>query len=374
VAIVTYGAGLDNLKELAEILVNRIYHQGENTPTHAFWEYHKDKGWDYREFQPDITVNYYGQDLSFDRYKEPYSGTVTSAVVKNAEGTIFLEVSGIDIPFNKVDGFPDTQLLLNGADTITGTDRAQVMESWSGDDLMSGLGGHDILVGGAHDDTLNGGDGNDQLFGDEIDELDGLFIKNGDDTLNGDRGNDELHGGGGADKLSGGSNNDELHGDDGKDALNGGTGNDWLDGGEDNDTLLGAAGQDTLNGGDNRDMLIGGKGKDTLYGGYDADQFIFIKKTDTTTKAAGRDIIEDFRRLEKDRINVADMDADTKRHGDQDFTFIGKHAFNDIAGELRFEKKGGDTFVYGDINGDGKADFAIQIDDSINLIKHDFIL
>ncbi|HSX73581.1 MAG TPA: protease, partial [Shinella sp.] len=68
------------------------------------------------------------------------------------------------------------------------------------------------------------------------------------------------------------------------------------------------------------------------------------------------------------------MDASTKSGGDQDFTFIGTAGFHKKAGELRYEKKGGDTLVHGDVNGDGKADFSITIDASLSLKASDFIL
>ena len=47
----------------------------------------------------------------------------------------------------------------------------------------------------------------------------------------------------------------------------------------------------------------------------------------------------------------------------------GKHH----AGELRFEKIDGETYVYGDTDGDKKTDFAIHFDDAINF-KDDFFV
>ena len=41
---------------------------------------------------------------------------------------------------------------------------------------------------------------------------------------------------------------------------------------------------------------------------------------------------------------------------------------------MRFEAKGGDTLVFGDVNGDGKADFSIRFDDALVFVKGDFIL
>ena len=64
----------------------------------------------------------------------------------------------------------------------------------------------------------------------------------------------------------------------------------------------------------------------------------------------------------------------TKAGGDQAFKFIGTEKFHGKAGELRFVKDDGDTFVYGDVNGNGKADFAIALDRLLTLTKSDFIL
>ena len=37
-------------------------------------------------------------------------------------------------------------------------------------------------------------------------------------------------------------------------------------------------------------------------------------------------------------------------------------------------KKAGDTYLLGDVNGDGKADFSIRFDASLGFLKADFIL
>ena len=176
------------------------------------------------------------------------------------------------------------------------------------------------------------------------------------DTVFGDGSPQKIVGGGGADFLAGGDGNDQLLGGGGADKLLGGNGNDKLAGG--------AA----------RDILVGGKGADTLTGGAGADTFVFSATTDSTVAASGRDVITDFSRAQGDKIDLKTIDANTKAAGDQAFTFIGTSAFQKKAGELRYEKKSGDTFVYGDVDGDGKADFAILIDANVTLNANDFIL
>jgi hypothetical protein len=60
--------------------------------------------------------------------------------------------------------------------------------------------------------------------------------------------------------------------------------------------------------------------------------------------------------------------------GDQAFSFIGTAAFTHHAGELRFATASGVTSVYGDVNGDGTADFQIRLSGTITLVAADFVL
>lgn len=165
---------------------------------------------------------------------------------------------------------------------------------------------------------------------------------------------------------------DVFWGGDGSDRLYGGNGNDKISGGNGNDRLYGDNGNDTLKGDAGNDRLEGGAGADKLYGGAGADTFVFRSKTDSTTSAP--DKIYDFSRAEKDKIDLSAFDANTVKTGEQDFSFIGTQKFHKVAGELRYEKSGGDTFIYGDIDGNGKADFKIVLDTSMSLLKGDFIL
>mgnify|MGYP001597350696 CR=1 FL=1 len=149
---------------------------------------------------------------------------------------------------------------------------------------------------------------------------------------------------------------------------------DVINGSKLNDYIAGMAGNDKLNGGVGADKLYGGTGADKLYGGAGADVFVFTSIKDSTSAASGRDTIYDFKQSEKDKIDLKALDANTKAVGDQAFTFIGTEKFHKQAGELRYEKKSGDTFIHGDVNGDGKVDFSVRVDASINFTKADFIL
>lgn len=191
-----------------------------------------------------------------------------------------------------------------------------------------------------------------------------MLVLKGDDTLTGSSKSDTLYGYGGNDTLKGGKGDDRVYGYDGKDKLYGDAGDDWL---------LGMNGNDTLKGGSGNDMLNGGMGRDTLAGGSGADLFLFVVPEESTVAKSGRDVITDFSRSQRDKIQFDVMDADVKKSGDQDFTFIGTKAFT-AAGQIRYEKSGGDTIVYGNIDSDKTPEFAFVLDLSISLKASDFIL
>ena len=53
---------------------------------------------------------------------------------------------------------------------------------------------------------------------------------------------------------------------------------------------------------------------------------------------------------------------------------MGTAAFDGHAGELRYEQISGNTYVSGDINGDGVADFMVRVDGLHTLASSDFML
>jgi Ca2+-binding RTX toxin-like protein len=169
-------------------------------------------------------------------------------------------------------------------------------------------------------------------------------------------GADQLTGMNAADKLFGDSGDDVLLGQGGADLMSGGGGNDHLDGGADDDNLRGNAG---------RDMLTGGAGADT---------FFFKLPSDSTVAASGRDTIMDFTHGQHDKIDVHFIDADSRRGGNQRFDFIGDDHFHHVAGELRTTGNHGETFVTGDVDGDGRADFSIELHGGLHLVQGDFDL
>jgi hypothetical protein len=255
---------------------------------------------------------------------------------------------------------------------IVGTRGAEVLSGTAKHDWIDGLHGRDELFGGRGNDTMLGGNGNDTIYGQSgNDHLQG---GNGNEQLWGGRGNDLLEGGNGQDSLHGGDGGDQLLGGTGRDLLNGGGGHDTLNGGSSHDDLLGGSGRDVVNGDSGRDQLTGGAGADRLTGGDGADSFIYTALTDSRADPAGRDAILDFSRKQGDTMDFSALDANPTLDGDQAFTFIGASAFTGAAGELQVRPGTGRTFVRGDLNGDGVADFVVQLKGVIPLTASDFVL
>lgn len=131
-----------------------------------------------------------------------------------------------------------------------------------------------------------------------------------------------------------------------------------------NDVLLGNDVANRLEAGAGNDTLNGGKGNDTLVGGTGADRFVIA---DT----GGVDTIADFvRGTDKLDLSAFDPSAAT---GDQALTFIGDAAFTRVAGEVRTYVNGGVNFVAGDLNGDGVADFVVNLG-QVHLASSDILL
>jgi len=212
--------------------------------------------------------------------------------------------------------------------------------------------GNDILVGNHLINILEGGAGDDVYITDDADDI--IIDTSGLDAI-----------------VS--SVSASLVGRDGIERLfltgsaTHGTGNS-LDNG-----LFGNGAANTLDGREGNDWLVGGRGKDTLIGGEGADVFVYKHVKDSLKGWAKRDEIVDFERG-VDLINMKAIDAKKHDPGNDKFKWIGKSKFHHVEGELRYVQKSGFVLVEGDTNGDGRADFQIQIDGVWGLGKGDFIL
>ncbi|MFN3209239.1 MAG: calcium-binding protein [Roseovarius sp.] len=263
---------------------------------------------------------------------------------------------------------------------ISGTQGARVLGSSLANSLTGNV-GDDMLLGGAGDDTLAGGDG--------------------DDTLDGGMGGDAIDGGAGRDTVSYESATRSVRVDLQNPALmfndavgdtftdvevfrTGGTidqlrgdaqSNEFHTGGL-SDRLYGRAGDDLLFGEGGADAFYGGLGADTMTAGDDAgrgDRFIYFNIAESGVGAGNRDVITDFVSGE-DRIEISRFDADVTQGFKQRFDFVGDAAFTGTAGELRFEQAAGVTLVQADVDGDGMADFEVELTGTIDLQADDFLI
>nr|WP_319385645.1 M10 family metallopeptidase C-terminal domain-containing protein [uncultured Roseibium sp.] len=143
------------------------------------------------------------------------------------------------------------------------------------------------------------------------------------------------------------------------------TGTDDIDGtGNELDNIL------TGNSGDN--VLTGGAGADRLTGGLGSDTFVFTGG-DSGPAVDDRDLITDFV-AGTDLLDLSAIDADEGAAGTQAFRFLGTADFDGAAGGLRYSYDAGRnvTTIEGDTDGDGVADFAIDLTGNIALSETDF--
>lgn len=137
----------------------------------------------------------------------------------------------------------------------------------------------------------------------------------------------------------------------------GGRGHDVLTATVGDTHLDGAGGGDVLTGSAKADVLIGGLGADLLTGGDGADVFKYQSAADSTV--GGRDVITDLG--DSDVIDLSSVDANVWWYGHQSFTLVDQ--FTGEAGEMvvNFKPASGVTLIMGDTDGDGAADFEIEV-------------
>jgi Ca2+-binding RTX toxin-like protein len=324
---------------------------------------------------------------------------------------------------------------MDGDDTLYGEGGIDQLFGGIGNDTLIGGAGDDLLMGGTGADTLQGGSGIDTASYSRssaavLVSLEANKTSGGDaagDTLNGVENltgsiyDDGLYGNDVANVLIGSGGDDYLSGQDGDDTLDGGHGDDWFNGGDGADALDGGAGVDTamfsgsqagvfvdlltgqgyggsaegdtlwsienLHGSTFDDALIGnfadnrltgGGGTDTLIGGDGADHFAFGGKAGHFKYADGlgtaADTVSDFNALQGDKIDVSAVGHIYPKSDLLTCTFIGESEFTGVAGEVRYEQIGTNTWISCDRNGDASADFQIKCEGTIAFTANDFIL
>ena len=281
-------------------------------------------------------------------------------------------------------------LTLTGSDNISGFGNAlsNVITGNSGNNTLNGLAGNDTILGGLGDDTLIGGSGVDNMSGGKGNDtyfVDLIKLGTGassfvalQDVVN------ELANEGTADTIIltnlSGSNNAAVD----LSLTNATTlilaaSIENMDASQTGSTKLnitGNASANTIIGNDANNVLIGSLGSDTLKGGLGADVFKFNTTTESVVGLL-HDVILDFGSFELDKIDLSVIDAQINVTGNQAFNFIG----NNIGGDVVFTHHSGELIfdtttesVLGDINGDGIADFEIELLGVNVMSASDFVL
>jgi len=136
-------------------------------------------------------------------------------------------------------------------------------------------------------------------------------------------------------------------------------------GGSARDYLYGNDVSNRLSGNGGNDVLDGSKGDDIYSGGTGADEF-------RISEIGFNDSIVDFT-TGVDKIRLTEIDANAAVTGNQAFNWIGGSAFSGVAGQLRTYTQGGDHYIAGDVNGDGIADFTVNLH-SATVVSTDIFL
>ncbi|MFN4128551.1 MAG: CAP domain-containing protein [Paracoccaceae bacterium] len=265
----------------------------------------------------------------------------------------------------------------DGADFIQASTGGDFIGGGAGNDTIRGSAGADTIYGGAGNDNLAGGAGNDQIFGSAGNNI--IYAGLGNDTVQGGSGNDTIYGSAGRNQLfgnngndviytsaagdfaAGGAGNDSIFGSDGADTIYAGLGDDFIGGGAGNDLIFGGAGDNRIFGGLGNDRVVAGTGKDVMTGGPGADVFVFTSAAHIGI-GAGRDVITDF------QSGVDDIDLRALAT-----TFNGTDGLlGDGQASFFYHAPGG--LLIGDQNGDGVADWVLELTGVSSVTAGDFLL
>jgi Ca2+-binding RTX toxin-like protein len=287
----------------------------------------------------------------------------------------------------------------NVAQTINGTNNIDFKFGAGGNDTINGLAGNDRLFGETGNDMLRGGSGIDRLDGGSGNDM---FRITGNEGLG-----DTFIGGSGADilRVFGTANATLSNFNASAASISTWTGNGkglmgttaantfnlsgltaksgllFVDGGNGNDIIVGTKFADDLRGGSGNDKLTGGLGKDILMGGAGDDDFDYNAVQETGKTKSTADLLKGFQHGHDD-VDLSTIDANGSMAGNGAFKFLAAEgaAFTGVRGQLRWDKQNlpgtsnDMTVIQGDINGDMKVDFQINLSGLINLTKGDFAL
>ncbi|QNM83878.1 pre-peptidase C-terminal domain-containing protein [Sphingomonas sabuli] len=335
-----------------------------------------------------------------DRAIESLRGGIDT-VISEVDYQLGREVENLTLAGTAIAGLGN-----GGSNDIRGNALDNYLDGGRGVDILRGGAGDDLYIVDDRDRVVEAaGEGVDSVLSSVSlvlsDNVENLFLRGDavravgnalDNVLRGNGANNVLDGRAGADEMRGGAGDDFYFVDDAGDRVveATGAGNDRVyartsyaaDANVEDVILRGGGAFDiTGNGLDNAlvgnadaNRINGGAGADTMRGGGGADVFEFRDNSFAGLRPSTSDRIVDFRQGQGDRIDLDLVDADTTQAGRQDFAFIGSGAFSGAAGELRYQVINGNTYVYGDTDGDGDANFLIRLDGAYTLVGGDFIL
>lgn len=273
-------------------------------------------------------------------------GNVTSFAVDSSQALYVMDLQGQLYRLDPSSGVDDGQDRLNGGsgnDTIYGGVAEDYLHGGTGNDFLYGGSGTDTLATGGWSapdagfgvDRIDGGDGSDTLS--LRDAAFGATIRLGVTGPQGQAGSKVVLTS--VENITGWKFDDDFAGNSGSNRLEGGNGN---------DRLSGQAGADTL---------VGGLGADTMGGGTGADTFVY---TDVRESRGGAiDLIGNVDNT--DRIDLSAIDADTGVDGDQAFTLVEELDGHVAQIALTYDAGSNLTLLVGDTDGDGLADFVVQM-------------
>ena len=305
-------------------------------------------------------------------------GSVIRAVARGASGPL-VRIS--DLPPG-LTATPATTLgallqdTLGSDDSVRGTNRADTLYGFGGDDFIEARRGDDILDGGAGDDTLLGGSGRDSLDGGPgRDDIDGGA---GTDTLSyaslrapvtvslAESGLQNTEGGGfdvirNVEHLVGSNRDDTLTGNGARNRIEGGAGNDTLDGSGGNDKLLGGTGDDVGLSSPGRVLFNGGGGLDTIVYVGAGDATISLGRSGFQTLGEGHTVklrgVEGARGGDGDDVLIGNGRANVLHGGAGGDGLTGRGGSDTLIGGFEADTltggTGADVFVFGAPPGDG---------------------
>lgn len=215
-----------------------------------------------------------------------------------------------------------------GGDRISGSDKANLIKTYGGNDTVYSGRGNDEIHLGSGDDIVVAGGGRESFFGGSGDDLISYSRSSGGVRID-LRDDDVSRSWGANDSIK--SFENATGSDGGDDVLLGTDDGNTLKGKGGDDRLYGRDGNDYLFGGDGADFFDGGNGADRLQGGAGADVFHFDKGEDN-------DRIYDFQN------NVDTLQFDRFEDGFDPFAFA-----TQVGDDVVFNLGGGDRVTVEDI-------------------------